>query len=62
MGIQPTMLDPDPDLESMNPDPKHWERETIFSMVFNIIETSDLWAGFLNVKLLLLKSGLQSFK
>jgi hypothetical protein len=23
MGIQPKMLDPDP--ESMNPDPKHWE-------------------------------------
>jgi hypothetical protein len=26
IGIQPKMLDPDPDPESMNPDPKHWNR------------------------------------
>jgi hypothetical protein len=33
IGIQPKMLDKDPDPDSVNPDPKHWERQFLSPLV-----------------------------
>jgi hypothetical protein len=45
------MLDPDPDLESKNPDPKHWEGGYLLHDLQNHRDLRVV-VGFLSVKLL----------